>query len=277
MLVGCVLAADAASGSASGAALRAMTFNIRLSSMDDGINSWDKRRERCLARIVEAAPDLLGLQEARPDQANFLRERLADHTLLSVRNNAIFYRTARFTAITAGTFWLSETPEVPDSMGWDAARPRLVSWIRLQDRAQGGRELLWINTHFDHKGTRARSEEARILRRFIAGQGPGVAVILAGDFNAAAGSEPHRILLDPGTDGVALADTYAVAHRDAVEPNAGTYQGFRENPPRNRIDWILVSPVFTVRAAEIDRYHEGPLFPSDHFPVIATLAWSGSP
>jgi endonuclease/exonuclease/phosphatase family metal-dependent hydrolase len=39
------------------------------------------------------------------------------------------------------------------------------------------------------------------------------------------------------------------------------------------IDWILASDHFAVVEAGVDRYSEGPRFPSDHYPVTAVLRW----
>ena len=33
-----------------------------------------------------------------------------------------------------GHFWLSETPEVVGSKGWDAALPRVATWVKLTDK-----------------------------------------------------------------------------------------------------------------------------------------------
>src|SRR3546814_18448319 len=68
----------------------------------------------------------------------------------------------------SGTFWLSPTPDVP-SKGWDAALPRIATWARLRDRT-ADRDLLVVNTPFDHVGEVAREESARQLRRWIDGE-----------------------------------------------------------------------------------------------------------
>ncbi len=49
----------------------------------------------------------------------------------------IFYRRDRFELLTHDTFWLSEHPEEPGSMGWDAACPRTVTWAKFRDRLTG--------------------------------------------------------------------------------------------------------------------------------------------
>lgn len=263
-------------------ALRVMSFNIRYGAAQDGVNNWDKRRDLCAARIITAAPDLVGMQEALGYQNAFLLGQLKDYALVGVSRedgkdkgefSPILYRTGRFTPVASGTFWLSETPEVAGSKGWDAPLPRIATWVRLRDQRRDGRELLCINTHLDSRGPKARLASAQQLRRFIAGQGKGLPVILTGDFNAGPGSEPVRALLDAGTDGVSLVDTYAVAHPNAPEAEGWTFHAFTGAPGKTRIDWILATPELAVRGVEIDRFQDGERFPSDHFPVIATLAW----
>jgi endonuclease/exonuclease/phosphatase family metal-dependent hydrolase len=43
------------------------------------------------------------------------------------------------------------------------------------------------------------------------------------------------------------------------------------HPPA--IDWVLASNQFSILEASIDRHHMKNLFPSDHYPVTATLDW----
>ena len=49
--------------------MKVMTFNIRGSFHDDGINNWDKRRDLNIATILKYDPDIIGFQEAQ--QGNF--------------------------------------------------------------------------------------------------------------------------------------------------------------------------------------------------------------
>ena len=44
------------------------------------------------------------------------------------------------------------------SKGWDAALPRVCSWVQLRDKRMN--ELLWVfNAHFDHQGEEARRKK----------------------------------------------------------------------------------------------------------------------
>ena len=48
--------------------IRIISYNIRLSGVDDGTNSWQYRKQATLNMIAEEQPTLFGLQEATPEQ-----------------------------------------------------------------------------------------------------------------------------------------------------------------------------------------------------------------
>lgn len=252
--------------------LRVMSYNVRYGTAPDGENHWDKRKELCAARAVEFAPDLLGLQEALHFQNAYFLEKLGPYGKIGVSRQdgkeqgeftTIFYRKERFEELESGTFWLSETPDVPGSKSWDSMFPRVASWARLRDLKAGGRKLLFVNTHFDHRGVQARIEAAKILRDFVSKRG-GPAIV-SGDFNSGPGSAPYTSLLE-----AKLSDTLLALH---PEPAEGTAHPFTGRPVTPRIDWILCSPAFDVKEAGVDRRATEGRYPSDHFPVTAVVAW----
>jgi endonuclease/exonuclease/phosphatase family metal-dependent hydrolase len=55
------------------------------------------------------------------------------------------------------------------------------------------------------------------------------------------------------------------------EARTGTFHEFKGVSESDKIDAILVSPVWQVLGAEIIRTERAGRFPSDHFPVTATL------
>jgi endonuclease/exonuclease/phosphatase family metal-dependent hydrolase len=104
--------------------------------------------------------------------------------------SAILYRKDRFELLDGNTFWLSETPEEKGSVGWDAALPRIVTWVKFKDK-QTGKVFFHFNTHFDHIGVVARNESAKLLKQrahSIAGDTP---VIITGDFNCGENEQPY--------------------------------------------------------------------------------------
>lgn len=280
----CVLARDPGPTRAGEPApeLRVMSFNIRYGTAADGENHWDLRKEFLAETIRASDPDLLGTQETLGFQRDYLAERLPQYDHLGAGRNdgrddgemmALYYRKGRFQLLDGGHFWLSETPGVAGSKSWDSSLPRMATWVKLRDRlSPESKPVLFLNTHFDHKGVNARIESARLLRRQVASLGAGCAVIVTGDFNAGEGSEPYRALFDP-IDGEPspLIDAFRAAHpgRSADE---GTFSGFRADSTNGpRIDWIGISRDWQVDDAAILRASRQGRTPSDHFPVTAVL------
>jgi endonuclease/exonuclease/phosphatase family metal-dependent hydrolase len=143
--------------------------------------------------------------------------------------------------------------------------------VKLKDKL-GGKPVLFVNTHFDHRGKTARLEAAKLIRDRVASLGAGCSVILTGDFNSGEGSAPYRALFAPrGTTESPVADSYRLAH-PRREPAEGTTTGFKAGASKgSRIDWIGVSRDWKVVAAGIDRTAKDGRTPSDHFPVTAIL------
>jgi endonuclease/exonuclease/phosphatase family metal-dependent hydrolase len=172
------ISAYAAVGQPTGSsiALRAMSFNIRYDEPRDGVNAWSNRKTKVGDVIRFHKADLVGVQEALLSQLRDLERMLPDFEWCGVGRtdgkesgeySAILYRKARFQLLECKTFWLSETPDKPGSMGWDAAYPRIVTWARFRDHGSG-RTFFHFNTHFDHRGQKARVESAALILTKIA-------------------------------------------------------------------------------------------------------------
>lgn len=262
----------AASGSAE--PLQVMTFNIRYGTAPDGENAWPHRRDLVAKVIRDAAPDVLGLQEALRGQLDELAEALPAYEKVGVGRDAdgggeysaLLFKKSRFDLSDAGTFWLSATPDTPGSHTWGNNLPRIVSWARLLDRTNS-RRLLTVNTHWDHESQPARLQGAELMAQRIgqlnAGDDP---VVVTGDFNATPNNPAFKRLLD----GAGLIDTFQLKHPD--EKDIGTFNGFGEKLDSTfKIDAVLISDRWQVEDAAIVRTRDGERYPSDHFPVTATL------
>ena len=268
--------------------LRVMCFNIRYATAPDGPNHWDLRKEFLVETIRAFDPDLLGTQETLGSQRDYLAEKLPEYDCLGVGRDdgkergemmALYYKRARFEKLDGGHFWLSETPEVAGSKSWDSSLPRMVTWVRLRDRHQAeAPPILFLNTHFDHRGRQARVESSRLIRQQIDILGQQSRIILTGDFNAGEDSDPYRALFGP-IDGrpSPLVDTFRIVHPERG-PHEGTFSGFQASRTDGaRIDWIAVSRDWEVFQAEIDRTARDGRTPSDHFPIHAVLRFPASP
>lgn len=262
--------------------LDVISYNIRYQNKSDGEDQW-ANRSRTVAETLRAA-DVVGLQEVLNSQLNDLKEELKEFEFYGVGRDdgkdagemvPIGIRSAKWQTVDKGTFWLSETPDKAGGKGWDAALPRIASWLKIADR-QSKQEWLIVNTHFDHRGPQAREQSGKLLRQWIAdhaGQSP---VVLMGDFNARQTDAP--VMAMTKGDGVLTAPPLRVARDESAQPDAGpksTWNGFKSIVDQQRIDHILLSgPVKVQSFTTLDPRTPAKRFASDHLPITATLVAS---
>lgn len=255
--------------------MRVMSFNVRGALHLDGLNAWPLRRHLVENLIRVYRPNIIGFQEVLWPAYRFLTRKLfgyanvsgnrTGHWLFAARN-PVFYSRREFASHGAGAFWLSATPE-RRSLPSGAQQVRGATWVSL---FEGERRFFLVNTHFDHGGPAARETAAQVILdrlRFLGW--PRVPAIVLGDFNADADGPVHAAFLAAG-----FRDTFLDAgHCD--ENGVFTYHGFQGGlfPGEGRIDWILCSGPLHVARATIVRDAAPPLYPSDHYPVLADLYW----
>ena len=270
--------------SAPAADLRVMSFNCRVSTLFDLHNTWGLRKGLLVDTIRNFGPDLLGTQEVLASQADYLREQLDGYSFVGVGREdgkrggemcGVFFRSDKFEKLDSGHFWLSESPSKPGSKGWGAFFPRMVTWVKLRPR-DGGATFCWFNTHLEAFSSRARLNGAKLLRLRMASIARGMPMLVTGDFNADAGSDPYQELIGSRTDTV-LTDTFRAMNGTGLKAD-GTRHAFRGGRGGPRIDWILASSSdFRTIDADIDHTRSGIMFPSDHFPVTAVLRPTAAP
>jgi endonuclease/exonuclease/phosphatase family metal-dependent hydrolase len=259
--------------------LKVMTFNLRVATAFDLWNTWDFRRGQVVERIRSFDPDLLGTQEGLNGMEDYLKQELPEYTFFGVGRNdgkhsgefcGVFYKTSRFEKLAGGTFWLSNHPEKVGSKAWGSWFPRIVTWVELRPR-EGGQPFYWFNTHFAAFSGRARAESAKLLQARMTAISTGLPCVLTGDFNANAGIDvaAYRTLTS-SYNVTRLVDAFRAAH-PARTRDEGTRHDFNGHKDGDRIDWILTSPAFQTVSCYIDRTRGLLGYPSDHFPVMATL------
>jgi endonuclease/exonuclease/phosphatase family metal-dependent hydrolase len=182
--------------------------------------------------------------------------------------SAIFYRKARFKSLESSTFWLSETPNVP-SKGWDAAFPRIVTWVRLRD-IKTGKTFFHFNTHFDHRGERARQESAQLLLDRIRETAGNLPVVVTGDFNFTESSDGYQLLTGNNSDRFVLRDARYSSQHEHHGPTS-TFNEFKALVSGKKIDYVFVKgSIRVIQHGVLSDTWDG-RFPSDHSPVLAEI------
>jgi len=252
------------------------SFNMRTDcGADKGELTWTNRLPRVLKVIEDHRMDIIGAQELKENQVAHLRSALGPKgyeivgrgRLAEGKSEGVYiiYNAKRFDCTASDTFQLSETPDVWGSSSWNSAYPRTCVWVQLKDR-ESGAAFRFYNTHLDHVSELARRKGMELtVGRINADVSNGMTAFLAGDFNSE---------LKPGNaiDYVlkSMNDTAALS----ITPHQGPVKTFHGYNPTavTHIDYIFVKGnVRVLSHATIDDLPDGK-FPSDHFPVIATIA-----
>lgn len=255
--------------------IRVMTFNIRLDTPVDSLHQWSYRKAEAAKLFSLEAVDIAGTQEVMKHQLDDLLAGAQAFASLGVGRadgkeageySAIFYRKDRFRPERFGNFWLSETPEIAGSKGWDAACERIVSWAVFTD-LKTNRQFLFMNTHFDHIGVQARKNSALLLIEKAAELAEMLPVIITGDFNGTPDSEPVEIMLHSGW----LFDSKKLAK--TTNGPEWSFHDFGRLPENERelIDFIFVNKKVEVKSYSNIFRHLGSTYYSDHNPVIVQL------
>ena len=259
--------------------LRVMTFNVRYGTATDGENAWDLRKDILVETIRNANADIVGTQECLDFQAKYIAEQIPGLEWFGVgreadgtgEHMAVLYNAEKLQPADQGHFWLSESPEVPGSKSWKTACTRMVTWVKFNHIASG--QTLWFyNTHLDHQSELARGEGAKLIAARLTALNPGEPLVLTGDFNCTGGAaDAWRSLTDAG-----MQDAWVTCGtRKGPESTWCGFVGTHEGSDR-RIDWILVRGPVTVTDIETITHNREGRYPSDHFPVLATLHVGGS-
>ncbi len=267
--------------------LRVLTCNIRVDLPDDAVKNlgWADRRDACITVIKNQKADIISFQEVLKGQFLDLKDSLKDfhgfgfdgpemdahkEGYHGIAKNPIFFSRERFELLTAGNYWLSETPLKAGSISWDSARARNACWIRLFDK-KSNKEIRVSNLHLDHVNEVAKRKQAQIVLDDAAQYSDDFVQILTGDFNVGMDSDVYSEVIASG-----WLDTYVQANGE--KKPEGTTHGFKgeayeKKDKAKKIDFIFVKgSVRGTYSSIIKDMFKGTL-PSDHYFVLADIAY----
>lgn len=251
------------------ASVTVMSYNIRVSSANDGTNSWIYRYPGSAMMILDQMPDVVGLQEALFSQVAYLKDYVKGYKVVAVGKDrgetksehmTMLYNAKTTSVVKWETFWLSETPDKAGK-GWDAAYERSATWALCKDKKSGSKYYV-VNTHLDNEGAEARREGlALIMSKMAKINDEGLPMVVLGDFNMS--------VSDPAMASVKAAMSDA---REAAVASDSMHSFHGWGKSKETIDHIFFSGFSsctefqTVVKPYFDRK-----FISDHYPVKATL------
>lgn len=281
--------------------LNIATYNIRNDNNKEDAargDGWQQRYPVITDLIRFHDFDIFGTQEGLHHQLEDLKKNLPHYAYTgrgrddgkeAGEYSAIFYNTDKFQLIDHGDFWLSTQTDKPNK-GWDAVLPRICSWAKLQLK-ENGKTLYFFNVHFDHVGTTARKESAKLILSKVKELAGNHTAILTGDFNVDQHSDSYQVLEQSHI----MEDAYGKANIKYA--TNGTFNNFNPNSKTdNRIDHIFLTTDFKVlRYGVLTDSYRSPLknpaeayqsgnfpkevslkdyrarVPSDHFPVMVSI------
>jgi endonuclease/exonuclease/phosphatase family metal-dependent hydrolase len=293
LLAGCAVALGAMADGfapADNVTLKVLSFNILEDAgtpSSSNTNAWiysagADRRDRVIRVIAEESPDIAGLQEAETNQVFDITHTNAlaaygwfgfgrDDGQSLGQHELVLYRADRFEPQASGVFWLSLSPDTASSQYPGAAKVRIAVWARLLDRWTG-RQYLVMNTHWDYASAAARLYSAQLMRERMAMLASNSLVIVTGDFNMEPTDPAYAALLGTANSGSRqLRDAYRQA-MPIEQANERTRHDFSGGTAGKRIDFVLQTDEFTTTTGAIVRTtYDGGRYPSDHYPVTATM------
>ena len=255
--------------------LKIMSFNVRTELNEaDPTNSWSNRKDACVALIKDHMPSVIGFQEAdytsqwtyiknqlTKEYAGFGLNRDNGEVSGSGETMGILYNKTTVERLEGGTFWLSETPNIP-SKGFGANYCRSATWGLFRHKPSGIK-FYYINTHLDHQVAAAQIEGMKLISNHFDEYRDSHPVFLTGDLNIKA----DNVALD-------VIESYMHNAREAAPEGLTdyntTYNGY-VTTKNSIIDHIYCSNYLKVVEYHTINEDYGVPFVSDHYPIYAII------
>ena len=264
--------------------IRIGTYNLRVST-DNGINSWEQRRERLVQSIAENDFDVFGVQEAditiQSDLPQLLKAAGLNYgyrffspykqTGSGDKAQGIFYKSPDFTLQNWQFFWVSDTPDecTVNDTGGNGSYRRGGCCAVMKDNMRSNLSFFFMVTH-GHLNSGTNEKYAYVYeeqeKRFNTGNLPSV---LVGDLNAIPTGYTSSVLR------TYWEDSFMYLPEKSKSGPSGTYNGFDHNKnmeTARRIDYIYFrgEDMEPLQYVCNDALYDGE-FASDHFPIYVDM------
>ncbi len=271
---------------------RFANYNIRYvnaSNGDTGEKLWANRREYVVRNITGYDFDIVGMEEVTGNnkdattgksQLQDLRDMLTGYADYSVERegksysyNSIFYKTAKYTVLDKGFFYVNSHPDTPGA-DWGESIARTCIWLYLQDKASG-QNFYFVCTHVNYGATECGIQSGKLIGnriRALVGQTP---MVLVGDFNMSrsAHEEAYRGYAAHFYDLALTAPVNQCLPADGPQITATTTEWTPavQKQTGSEYDYIFYDHMQPLSRHIITEYYPESgrtVNPSDHYPVL---------
>ena len=256
------------------------SLNLRTAS-GPNVNTQSEREPLIADFVGTYLPDSIGTQECEIYWRMRLDDALGQKGYAravetpanrGVTKNYIWYNPERLSVVEQGVFWLSPTPDV-SSKGFGSKYYISCCWAMFEVKDTGVR-YVHMNTHFDAYTPEARDQEVEVLlsraKKFM---DEGYVVIMTGDFNCTADSNPVKRIFESG-----FVSSQLTAPKTEL---IGTFNSFNYNREYSGpIDFCFINAPATANEFDVvdkweDKFNEAYIgqmrYMSDHNGLFAKL------
>ena len=254
--------------------LKILSFNLKTDTIfTKEANKLHKRIKYIKEMLNILDYDILGVQELPLNKYNDLSSYLNKYHAFGLARNdkslndelsAIFLLKDRFKIIKEDTFWLSNTPNNKGSKYKLSIFPRICTLALALD-THTNKYILFSNTHLDHLLSSTRKNQIKqlinIINEYKDNYNP--LIFITGDFNTNINSSAIKYLLNSNLNikSVYNKETFNTIHffKGIINTNLEPRDHIFVDNRVNIIDYNIINK-------DIDG-----IYPSDHYPVIATI------
>lgn len=248
------------------------TFNLRYNTPKDQKNAWPNRVDSVIQYINVTKPHIIGTQEILDNMLNDLDKNLTNYSHIGLTRkqgqeaSVIFYNHDILEVKESGTFWLSRTPEIPNSRDYDSFCVRVCTWAEFMVKNNRLIRFRVFNTHLDHISNLAKIEGLKIILKKMKTKNreEKLPSMLMGDFNSTIKDKVIQSLKEEKS----LVDVMQFIKK---ENYGATFHNFTGKTQGNPIDHIYVTNDINVLETSIFKEKINQIYPSDHYPVSVMI------
>ncbi|WP_411168102.1 endonuclease/exonuclease/phosphatase family protein [Clostridium sp. MB05] len=255
--------------------MKVMTFNLRTDFLLDINNRWNERKEVVYDILNNNEWDIIGVQELNNRMFKDISKEIKGYNIVGSPRSAKYFIerndilvSKKHEILEHNTFWLSENPDKIGSSIWYSVYPRICTTALI--KLDNGNIIRVYNTHLDFFLSKAREYGLKKIGEYMEKQyeRDNYPAILMGDFNAS----PNSRAIKNFSEGKYNKRKFIAVQEHKKEIyNMTTMSKFKGNKNGVHIDYIFVTEEFNIIDTEILDYNNKGKYPSDHYPMVATL------